>query len=99
MEINMKMLNRDYRIVAVEAERMGDVGVAYSPNADAILIRDNVLDPEQLNDLVGLVATYMGLSDSERKIANEATADCEAVQGLNRVLDRVLEIRKGLNRA
>lgn len=99
MEINMKMLNRDYRIVAVEAERVGDVWVAYSPNADAILIRDNVLDPEQLNDLVGLVATYMGLSDSERKIANEATADCEAVQGLNRVLDRVLEIRKGLNRA
>ena len=99
MEINMKMLNRDYRIVAVEAERMGDVWVAYSPNADAILIRDNVLDPEQLNDLVGLVATYMGLSDSERKIANEATADCEAVQGLNRVLDRVLESRKGLNRA
>lgn len=99
MEINMKMLNRDYRIVAVEAERMGDVWVAYIPNADAILIRDNVLDPEQLNDLVGLVATYMGLSDSERKIANEATADCEAVQGLNRVLDRVLEIRKGLNRA
>lgn len=93
------MLNRDYRIVAVEAERMGDVWVAYIPNADAILIRDNVLDPEQLNDLVGLVATYMGLSDSERKIANEATADCEAVQGLNRVLDRVLEIRKGLNRA
>ena len=78
---------------------MGDVWVAYIPNADAILIRDNVLDPEQLNDLVGLVATYMGLSDSERKIANEATADCEAVQGLNRVLDRVLEIRKGLNRA
>ena len=99
MENKMKMLNRDYRIVAVEAERMGDVWVAYSPNADAILIRDNVLDPEQLNDLVGLVATYMGLSDSERKIANEATADCEAVQGLNRVLDRVLEIRKGLNRA
>lgn len=99
MEINMKMLNRDYRIVAVEAERMGDVWVAYSPDADAILIQDNVLDPEQLDDLVGLVATYMGLSDSERKIANEATADCEAVQGLNRVLDRVLEIRKGLNRA
>ena len=99
MEINMKMLNRDYRIVAVEAERMGDVWVAYIPNADAILIQDNVLDPEQLDDLVGLVATYMGLSDSERKIANEATADCEAVQGLNRVLDRVLEIRKGPNRA
>lgn len=99
MEINMKMLNRDYRIVAVEAEIMGDVWVAYIPNADAILIQDNVLDPEQLDDLVGLVATYMGLSDSERKIANEATADCEAVQGLNRVLDRVLEIRKGLNRA
>lgn len=99
MEINMKMLNRDYRIVAVEAERMGDVWVAYSPNADAILIRDNVLDPEQLDDLVELVTTYMELSDSERKIANEAVADSEIIQGLNRVLDRVLEIRKGLNMA
>lgn len=93
--MSLKILNGEHFIVSANGEAMKTILFFYSPSRDAIVINENA---PHIDKTVELMATYLDLTDLEKKAVIEYTQN-EAIRSYFVTLDRIARIRRRLYRS
>lgn len=93
--MSLKILNGEHFIVSANTEAMKTILFFYSPSRDAIVINENA---PHIDKIVELMATYLDLTDLEKKTVIEYTQN-EAIRSCFVTLDRIARIRRRLYRS
>ena len=90
--VNLTILNSEHFILSADGERMEKILFFYAPSRDAIIVNDKA---PYIDGLVELMATYLDLTDLEKKEVVEYTKN-EAIREYFTILNCIVRIRRKL---